>query len=87
MKRSFENGTCAWWNGRDFKRRPCSKKLWVEKTSTSDLVLYKIPKSLKPTRGTNIRLYTAYSRGTDEAGNVQTYFERGQNVNRFKVKR
>jgi hypothetical protein len=32
-------------------------------------------------------IYTAFSRGTDEARNVQTYFEWSQNVNRFKVKR
>jgi hypothetical protein len=41
---------------------------------------------LRPTVGTKIRSYTAFSRARDGAGHVESKLVRGRNMNTFEVK-
>lgn len=81
------NGSCAWFGRpqKDFGRGSCSKKVWMRFT-TDETVVYRLPQQLRPSRGTKIRFYKAWSRGVDEIGNVETAFDRFRNVSRFEVR-
>lgn len=89
LRKTLTNGRCAWWTGAAFDRGSCDKIRWsqVEGDYFTDVVLFELATRLKPsTPAKGIRFYTAYSRGIDKVGNVQTVMDKGQNRNRFEVR-
>jgi hypothetical protein len=96
LRKKKTDGSCTWWNSATRRWDPgsCSEEphwmtmefltLW----SPEWPYLYEkaFPK-LTPSVGTTIKFYTAWSRGTDGAGNVETTFTKGRNRNTFEVKR
>lgn len=82
------NGACRWFDGKRFPRGPCGERRWVDTGYLEDLDWYfvRVPK-LKPSVGTKIRHYTAFSRAIDGAGNVEDAFRKKRNRNRFEVRR
>lgn len=90
LRKELRNGKCAWWTGKGFKRASCKKIKWSPERGDyfGTVAYFRISQSLKPTsKKAGIRAYTAFSRGTDRAGNVQTEMVVGQNKNRFFVKK
>ena len=88
LRRKLENGTCAWWRGGKFRRGPCSKKVWkVMKHDEQNFLFYYRFKPLRPTVGTNIKHYRAWTRGRDFAGNVEKKFTQGRNQSTFWVRK
>ncbi|HYN35815.1 MAG TPA: hypothetical protein VEV82_02460, partial [Actinomycetota bacterium] len=52
----------------------------------SETTLFTLGKRLKSSgKGSGINNYTAYCRGWDKAGNIQSKFDKGQNRNNFEV--
>lgn len=95
LRMNRDDGTCRWWNGSRFRKGPCLTKKWADVgrgTDTkvgyyTDTAVFTLRKTLKSSkRGSEIKHYTAYCRGWDKAGNVQTKFVLGQNQNRFDVR-
>jgi hypothetical protein len=99
LRRKLSSGACRWWNGTGFASGSCTQKKWIKmRTSLADPVgnaagdsddgfyIYRLPKLASSVR-TTIRNYTAYSRATDKAGNVETLFQVGRNLSTFEVKR
>jgi Calx-beta domain len=97
IRKNKSNGNCTWWNGTDFSPQPCEAKRWasvgagtntkVEYFFGQDLAIFTLQRALKRSiEGSGIRNYTAFCRGFDKAGNVQTTFVKGQNRNWFEVK-
>ena len=87
LRRKMEGGSCAWWMGGQFQGGPCSGKKWFAmRYDGFDLYIKQFP-ALRPTQGTPVLHYTAWSRGFDEAGNVETSFTQGRNANWFWIKR
>jgi hypothetical protein len=86
LRRRKTNGSCAWWNGRRFRRGACADKSWVRMRvyEAGYFYFYRIH-SLRPSVGTRIRDYTSFSRAVDRAGNRERRFERGRNANTFEV--
>jgi hypothetical protein len=86
LRRNMKNGNCSWWNGKRFKRGPCGGRLWLELPRyEKDFFYYRI-NPLRPSIGTRIKNYSAFSRATDGAGNVEDKFEAKRNANTFEVK-
>jgi hypothetical protein len=75
---------CKWWDGDSFARGACGTQVFLEAKGTKNWN-YKISGQLKPSNTKRIKKYTAYSRATDKAGNVETAFEAGRNVSKFEV--
>ena len=87
LRKNLKNGNCSWWTGKDWKTGGCNARTWVDlRNSQPDFFLYPI-RTLKPSMGkTKIEDYTAFSRATDGAGNVESKFDTGRNANTFEVK-
>ncbi|MGI8707515.1 MAG: Calx-beta domain-containing protein [Actinomycetota bacterium] len=89
IRKNLANGGCRWWTGSDFVRRACDNKLWSRTPSDeyTDTTVFRLRTTLKPsTKGSGITNYTAFSRGWDNVGNVQTLFDKGQNKITFDIK-
>ena len=89
LRKNYKNGDCAWWTGKGWKNGGCSLRQWVDlkpSQSQADFFIYAL-RALKPSIGTKIESYTAFSRAIDGAGNVESKFDRGRNENTFEVKR
>jgi hypothetical protein len=89
IRKNLSNGGCRWWTGSDFVRRACDNKLWSKTPSDeyTDVTVFRLRTALKPsTKGSGIVNYTAFSRGWDNVGNVQTLFDKGQNKITFDIK-
>lgn len=88
LRAKMKSGNCRWYKDRaeGFVRGSCNKKAWGVRLAGSDTVYYTFPKKLRSSKGTNIRFYTAWSRGIDEVGNVERSFERNRNLSRFEVR-
>jgi hypothetical protein len=86
LRKKMQSGKCSWWAGSRFERRPCAQKKWLRMKGDFDFYFYRI-KELKPTVGTNIKNYTAFSRAVDGAGNVENTFKKGRNANTFTIAR
>lgn len=91
IQRKLNSGKCQWWAGKRFKGGKCGSvpaKFWkrTKYERALDWYLYRVP-PFKPTVGTNVRFYQAFSRGFDLAGNVESSFQRSRNKNKFWVKR
>jgi hypothetical protein len=86
LRRKNSDGSCAWWTGRRFRRRACGSKLWWKTKPGAEVVFFRLAEPLKPSRGTNVRNYLAFSRGRDAVGNVESSFETRRNRNRFEVR-
>ncbi len=88
LRAKMTNGSCRWFSrkARGFVPGPCNKKLWGIRRAGADTVVYTLPEKLRPSRGTNIKFYKAWSRGIDELDNVERSFEKSRNVSRFEVR-
>ena len=87
LMRKLENGSCQWWRQGRFRTGPCASKRWVGMTFDGfDLHIRRFP-SLRPTQGTPIRYYKAWSRAVDGAKNIETTFTAGRNANQFWITR
>ncbi|MDQ3985539.1 MAG: hypothetical protein M3280_03470 [Actinomycetota bacterium] len=95
IRKKMSDGSCRWWNGSRFRSGGCDEKRWAKTgrdTETTveyftDTFVFTLDKLLRSSaRGTGIRNYTAFCRGWDEAGNVQSIFDKGQNKNTFEVR-
>ncbi len=87
LRRKHTDGSCAWWTGQRFRRRACDRKLWWRTKPGADVAFFRLSEPLKPSVGTNVRHYLAFSRGTDAVGNVESSFETRRNRNRFEVRK
>jgi len=89
IRKNLSNGRCSWWTGSGFVKRACDNKRWSNTRADkySETTVFSLGTKLKPsTRGSGIKNYTAFSRGWDNVGNVQTIFDKGQNKNTFEIK-
>jgi hypothetical protein len=90
LRQKKTNGSCRWWRGELFTTGPCADRHWLNMTflevwdPTQDLYRYNLPK-LAPSVGTTVKNYTAWTRATDTAGNVESIFEKGRNYSVFEV--
>jgi hypothetical protein len=83
----FRSGRCAWWTGSGFKKGACTKKQWVRKPASYELVVFKLGTTLEKSTGSSrVRRYVAFSRAVDAVGNKQQRFRLGQNRVRFDIK-
>lgn len=88
LRRKLKDGTCAWWSRSGFERGDCSTADWVRARAREPGLYYFLRlEPLRPSVGTGIRNYTAFSRATDAAGNAETTFVSGRNRNTFEVRR
>jgi len=88
LRRKMENGRCAWWGGGTFKPGPCGKKVWKPmKHDEGNFLFYYRFKPLRPTVGTKIKSYRAWTRGRDWAGNMETKFKQGRNLSTFWIRK
>lgn len=89
LRKKLISGNCSWWTGTRFRRGPCSKVRWSREKGDyfTDVALFTVTKLKPSVRSNGIRFYTAYSRGIDKVGNVQSVLDRGQNRNDFEVRR
>jgi hypothetical protein len=94
LRKKKTDGSCRWWNDQTRRWDPgnCTDKHWVTMSflgpySPTWPLLYEedFPR-LSPSIGTTVRNYTAWSRATDGAGNVETTFTKGRNFNTFEVR-
>jgi hypothetical protein len=96
LRKKKTDGSCSWWDDQTRRWEPgsCTDQHWVTMeflgpwTPTwPELYEEDFPR-LTPSMGTAIRNYTAWSRATDRAGNVEALpFVKGRNWNTFEVKR
>jgi len=90
FRKELVGGKCAWWNGTKFGavRRNCATKRWLSMKyrPAGDLYFLSID-TLAPSVGTKIKRYSAWTRATDSAGNLETTLTRGRNVSTFEVKK
>ncbi|MFP5299275.1 MAG: Calx-beta domain-containing protein, partial [Actinomycetota bacterium] len=89
LRKKLTSGRCAWWTGAGFRRGSCGEVRWSKEKGDyfTELTLFTMTKLKPSTKANGIRFYTAYSRGIDNVGNVQTALDRGQNRNDFEVRR
>lgn len=87
LRRNMKGGRCAWWNGKRFRGGACGDERWISLPSFEPDFFYHRIGSIRPSMGTKIKNYTAFSRAVDGAGNVESAFEKGRNANTFEVKR
>ena len=88
IRKTLRSGRCAWYrkSSREFKRGPCADKVWI-RLPGEETVVYSLRDELDPsTKGASVRYYTAWSRGVDQLGNVETAFEHRRNFSRFEIK-
>ena len=90
LQKKVAGGKCAWWNGTKFVKlgRNCATKKWLPMAHQPDGDLYFLKiKPLAPTIGTRTKNYTAWTRATDTAENLENTFNRGRNLSTFQVKK
>ncbi len=90
IRRNLKGGTCQWWTGRKakFKKGDCQDEVWhAMDVYEPGAFYYDRLASLRPSIGTKIKSYTAFSRAIDGAQNVEQAFDPKRNMNRFEVKR
>lgn len=88
LRRSKENGDCQWLTKQGWQKKECSNRQWLDMTyDDSGQLFYHRLRQLKSSVGTTIKNYTAFSRATDGAGNVERDFKEKRNANTFEVKR
>ncbi|MGH2683224.1 MAG: Calx-beta domain-containing protein [Actinomycetota bacterium] len=85
LRKKRLNGSCAWWVKGEWKAGRCSAKRWLPMKFDFDLYLKRFRSPLRPSVGTRIKNYTAWCRGIDGAGNVETSFAKGRNLSTFEV--
>ncbi len=86
LRRNMKNKSCAWWNGKRFKKGKCEAERWLRTDLYETDFFYIRLKELAASVG-KIRNYTAYSRAIDGAKNVESDFEVGRNANTFEIKK
>ena len=70
VSRTMTDGTCQWMRADGgFAAGPCDGPLWLPATGTFRFTL-DLLRPLRPSVGTNVRVYRAYITATDGAGNI-----------------
>jgi hypothetical protein len=88
--RRNKGGACGWWTGKKakFKKGDCQDEVWhAMDVYEPGAFYYDRLASLRPSIGTKIKSYTAFSRAIDGAQNMEQAFDPKRNMNRFEVKR
>lgn len=88
LRAKMRDGKCRWYRHRirGFVTRPCDRKTWGIRLAGDETVYYSFRETLRSSRGTKIRNYTAWSRGIDQVGNVERVFDRKRNLSMFEVR-
>jgi hypothetical protein len=86
LRRNYKSGACAWWGGKRWRFGPCNKKRWLGMRvyERGYFYFYRLAR-LKPSAGTSIRSYSAFTRAWDRRGNREKRFVVGRNANTFEV--
>ncbi len=90
IRRNLKSGTCQWWTGKKarFKKGACQDEVWHGMgVYEPGAFYYDRLASLRPSIGTKVKSYTAFSRAIDGARNVESAFNAKRNMNTFEVKR
>jgi hypothetical protein len=86
LRRKAAGGRCTWLGTEGWVRRGCGDKEWLAMSAEAATGLWGVDiRRLKPSVGTGIRSYTAFSRAIDAGGNIEGQFEVRRNVVRFDV--
>lgn len=88
LRRNMKNGNCLWLTKDGWQKKDCTNRQWLDTRydDVGQLWFYR-PKQLKSSVGTRVKDYTAFSRASDGAGNVEKDFHEKRNANTFEVKR
>ena len=92
LAKRTEDNRCSWFTKGRWKRGACDAPVWLSTEilpypfKGRDLYHRDFP-ALKPTTGTWVKNYQAWSRAWDEAGNPEDTFTKGRNRNTFRVSR
>jgi hypothetical protein len=88
LRRNMNNGECHWLTAKGWQKKDCSNREWLHMhyQTSGQLWLHRL-RRLKPSVGTRIKNYTAFSRAIDGAGNAEKDFNEKRNANTFEVKR
>jgi hypothetical protein len=88
LRRNLRKGRCAWLTKSGWKKQDCQNREWLptKYDEAGNLFFYRM-KQLKPSIGTRIKSYTAFSRAIDGAGNHEKDFIKKKNDNTFEIKR
>jgi hypothetical protein len=86
LRLTRKNGRCAWYTGSGFDGGRCGAKRWLKMKPSTRFYLYRV-KPLKPSIGTKIKNYRAWTRLMDGAGNKESRFQKGRNLNTFEIRR
>jgi hypothetical protein len=88
LRRNLKNGTCAWKTKSGWEKKDCSNRTWLSTRfdNVGQLFFYRMSQ-LKPSVGTRVVNYTAFSRAIDGAGNVERDFVQKRNDNTFEIKK
>ncbi|MGH2653726.1 MAG: Calx-beta domain-containing protein [Actinomycetota bacterium] len=88
LRRNLASGKCAWKVKKGWQKKDCQSRTWLP-TKYDDVgkLFYYRMNQLKPSVGTKIKDYTAYSRAMDGAGNVEKEFTKKRNANTFEIRR
>jgi hypothetical protein len=92
LRKKKTDGSCTWWDAGTSKwaAGPCTEKRWMNMTDegpwspTWPYFYSQDFPPLRPSVGTPIKYYTAWCRGIDGAGNVETIFVRDRTSTRVK---
>ena len=76
---------CAWLVGKRFRPGPCREHRWFPLHEYETDFFYHRFRPLRPSVGTPIRSYTAFSRAVDGAGNIERALVKGRNANTFEI--
>ena len=86
LRSNQQGGRCAWLVGKRFRPGPCREHRWFQLHQYEADFFYHRFRPLRPSTGTAIRSYTAFSRAVDGAGNVERALVKGRNQNTFEIK-
>jgi hypothetical protein len=88
LRKNMKSGDCFWRTKAGWEKKDCSNREWLPTTYDDVGELWRLQmKQLKSSVGTNVKNYTAFSRATDGAENVENQFDEKRNANTFEIKR
>jgi hypothetical protein len=90
LAKRTEDHRCSWFKQGAWHPGACDAPLWLSMKKFPDWpeerdLYHRAFPILKPTEGTWIKDYQAWSRAFDSAGNVESTFTKGRNFNTFRV--
>ena len=86
LRSNLRGKRCAWLVGKRFRPGSCREHRWFHLNQYEADFFYHRFRPLRPSSGTSIQSYTAFSRAVDGAGNVERALVWGRNQNTFEIK-